>query len=158
MNYFYSSYLLGTPTNETQKLHLYRVTGDTTECLTCQLTADNCNFVDAKFESATLEFYELQCLGPHIPSLHVLDSGYNEIITTLLKVDQHGALRDLLEHLTPTIKYLTIPLENRGVGRVQLLLPSGWNDDVYHKLRYPLIIQTYTIDYQNDDFFFNCNS
>lgn len=134
--------MLGTPTNETQKRHLYRVTGATVECLTCHLTADNCNFVDAKFELATLDFYELQCLGPHIPSLHVVDSEDNEIVTTLLQVDHDGGLRDLLEHLTPVVKYLTIPLENRGVGRVQLLLPGGWNDKIYHTLRYPLIIQT----------------
>ncbi|XP_057364734.1 inactive dipeptidyl peptidase 10-like [Daphnia carinata] len=144
-----TTYVLGTPTNETQKRHLYRVTDATIECLTCHLSADNCNFVDAKFELATLDFYELQCLGPHIPSLHVVDSEDNEILTTLLEVDHHGGLRDLLEHLTPVVKYLTIPLENRGVGRVQLLLPGGWNDKIYHTLRYPLIIQT--LDWDEGD-------
>jgi hypothetical protein len=104
--------------------------------------ADNCNFVDAKFEPKNTDFYELQCLGPHIPSVHVLAADDSEILATLLQVADDSELRDLLEHLTPTIKYLTIPLENGGVGRVQLLLPRSWNENVYHKLRYPLIIQT----------------
>ena len=134
--------MLATPKNEPQKRGVYRVNGATTECLSCQMTADNCNFVDAKFEPMNTDFYELQCLGPHIPSVHVLASANNGILTTLLQVEKDGELRDLLEHLTPMIKYLTIPLENVGVGRVQLLLPRDWNEQIYHKLRYPLIIQT----------------
>jgi hypothetical protein len=134
--------VLATPKNEPQKRHLYRVNGETTECLSCQITAENCNFVDAKFEPINTDFYELQCLGPHIPSVHVLATKDNEMLATLLKVDEDGELGDLLEHLTPMIKYLTIPLENGGVGRVQLLLPRAWNEKIYHKLRYPLIIQT----------------
>ncbi|XP_046649628.1 inactive dipeptidyl peptidase 10-like isoform X1 [Daphnia pulicaria] len=137
-----TTYVLATPTSEPQKRHVYRVNGATTECLSCQIMADNCNFVDAKFEPKNTDFYELQCLGPHIPSVHVLAADDSEILATLLQVADDSELRDLLEHLTPTIKYLTIPLENGGVGRVQLLLPRSWNENVYHKLRYPLIIQT----------------
>lgn len=116
--------------------------GKTTECLTCQLPADNCNFVDAKFELTNNNFYELQCLGPHIPSVRVFAAAENEIVVTLQEIDSDGELRDLLEHLTPTIKYMNIPLEDGGFGRAQLLLPRSWNDKSYHKLRFPLIIQT----------------
>lgn len=113
-----------------------------TECLTCGLSSDNCNFVDAKFEPTNTQFYELQCLGPHIPSVHVFSTEENEIVTTLQKLDSDDDLRDLLEHLTPRIIYKNIPLENGGTGRAQLLLPRSWNDKTYNKLLFPLVIQT----------------
>ena len=144
--FYLSRYLLCTPMDEPQKRHLYRVTGATTECLTCNLPGNNCNFVDAKFEPTTTDFYELQCLGPHIPSVHVIASEGNEIVTTLLQVESDAELKDLLEHLTPTVKYWTIPLEDGAVGRAQLLLPRSWNNHNYNKLRFPLIIQTYVLN------------
>ena len=134
-------YLLCSEQEEPQKRQLYRVTRTVTECITCQLGFDNCNYIDVKFEF-TATFYELQCLGPHIPSVHVVASEENEILTTLQQVGSDTDLRDLLEHLTPAIKYLTIPLENGGTGRAQLLMPRAWNSKAYHRLQFPLIIQT----------------
>lgn len=139
--HFLPRFLLCSPSDEPHKQNLYRVIGSTTECLSCDMPADNCNYVDAKFEPTNTNFYELQCLGPHIPSVHVFSSEDNEMVATLQHVQSEGELRDLLEHLTPTVKHLSIPLEDGGVGRVQLLLPRSWNNKSYNRLRFPLVIQ-----------------
>lgn len=97
--------------------------------------------MDVNFEPTTAAFYELKCLGPHIPSVHVVRSDANEVVTTLQRVADEGNLRELLEHLTPEVRYLSIPLADGSVGRAQLLTPRSWNDGIHHKLRYPLIIQ-----------------
>jgi hypothetical protein len=64
------------------------------------------------------------------------------IMKTLRKVDSEGDTRELLEHLTPIVKYMTIPLADGSIGRAQVLLPLNWNDKHYHKLRFPLFIRT----------------
>lgn len=136
------SYLLASPSEEPHLRHLYRTNVTDIECLTCELVeADNCKFVDANFEFTSAAFYELKCLGPHIPSVHVVRSDTNEIVTTLQKVADEGNLRELLEHLTPGVQYLSIPLPDGSIGRAQLLTPRAWSDGIHHKLRFPLIIQ-----------------
>ena len=134
--------MLASPSEEPHLRHLYRTNQTDIECLTCELVeADNCKFVDANFEPTSAGFYELKCLGPHIPSVHVVRSDVNEVVTTLQKVADEGNLRELLEHLTPGVQYLSIPLADGSVGRAQLLTPRAWNDGIHHKLRFPLIIQ-----------------
>ena len=140
--------MLASPAESPQERHLYKVIDKEVVCVTCRMASDtdNCNFIDVNFEPETLNFYELQCLGPRIPCVHVVRVEYGEnetaVMTTLRKVDSEGDARELLEHLTPIVRYLTIPLADGSIGRAQVLLPLNWNDKHYHKLRFPLFIRT----------------
>lgn len=117
------------------------------ECLTCDPSVNNCGFVDVRFEPEMAAYYELQCLGPHIPDSWIVRAEDGEQLVSLRQLDPEGEddekTRDLWEHLTPLVQYLDVPLaDGKSSGRAQLLLPRTWTADAYHTLRFPLIVQT----------------
>ena len=124
--------------------HLYEIrlseNGQEIECITCKQTAENCNFVNTNFEPTNAQFYELQCLGPNIPSVHIVRTASHEAIKTLRQIDEYK--REVLQRLTPTIQYIDVKLGDGSIGRVQILLPLSWQNSVYNKLNFPLIVQT----------------
>lgn len=139
---------MASPAESPHERHLYKVIEKEVECVTCQLATvtDNCNFIDVHFETETASMYELQCLGPRIPSVHIVRLEDGEIITTIRSVDPDGDTKLLLTHLTPIVQYLNnIELADGSIGRAQILLPRNWNDKLYHKLRFPLFIRTFVI-------------
>ena len=137
-------FVLGSTTTERQKRHLYEIrlseNGQEIECITCELKMENCNFVDTNFEPNVNQFYELQCLGPSIPTVYIMRTTHHTEITTLRQIDEYK--REVLQRLTPGIQYMDVKLTDGSIGRVQILLPLSWQNSVYNKLNFPLIVQT----------------
>lgn len=136
-------FVLGSATNARQMRHLYEIhmneNGQEIECITCQLAEMNCNFVNTNIEPDISRFYELQCLGPSIPSVYIVTTTDHTTITTLRQIDEYK--REVLQRLTPTIQYMDVKLADGSNGRVQILLPLSWQNTVYNKLNFPLIVQ-----------------
>jgi len=72
-------YFLATPLLTPHKRHMYSVTSDIKSptfrhitCLTCNVS-DECEVVDVNF-SPTSENYVLSCLGPGVPSTHLMET------------------------------------------------------------------------------------
>lgn len=129
--------------------HLYKILlGAEPECLTCDEESavddhhNNCDVVEVFFDPQSASYYEIHCLGPHIPGGRIVSSEDDETVVILWKVEEEGEVRDLLEHLTPIVRYLDVPLADGSIGRAQLLLPRTWTDKTYHKLLFPLVVQT----------------
>lgn len=146
-----TTFILGSTKHERRMRHLYEIrlseNGQEIECITCKQTAENCNFVNTNFEPTNAQFYELQCLGPNIPSVHIVRTASHEAIKTLRQIDEYK--REVLQRLTPTIQYIDVKLGDGSIGRVQILLPLSWQNSVYNKLNFPLIVQT--LDWNEDD-------
>ena len=136
-------YFLGNSVAEPNRRRLYSVAdgynnGHEINCVSCQLAIDACDFVDAYFDVGA-RYCELKCLGPAVPSVHLIEIASNRIGHTLRRVgDQELAV---LVHLTPKTRYLDVPLPDGSNGRVQMLLPRAWREKLYHRFRFPLIIQ-----------------
>ena len=136
-------YFLANDRNEPQQKHLMALDQETEiHCVTCHLPIDGCDYVDVRFHSDSADFYELQCLGPEIPVVYIVRVGRrsHEIIFTLRRIDD-PIEREHLQHLTPYVRYLNVPLADGSTGRAQILLPYSWRDVFHHHLKYPLIVQ-----------------
>ena len=142
-------YLLASPSMLPHGRHLYRIRpGSPVECLTCDTPADNCEYVDAHFD--TMAYYELLCLGRHIPGSQIIRTEDDEMMVALRRMDPDADKRELLERLTPLVRNLQINLPDGSIGQAQVLLPKTWNDDVYHsRLLFPLVVQT--LDWDEDE-------
>ncbi|KAF6017400.1 DPP6 [Bugula neritina] len=119
--------------------HLYSINlaNSHTKCLTCDLQLGvKCFYVDVIF-SKTSDKVMLSCLGPDIPSYHILlanrstaESGEEVALTYVRQIDteRHQELVNLLEDVKlPTIEYYTVKLDNDMDASVKLHVPAVVN-------------------------------
>jgi len=74
-------------------------------------------------------------------------TSHHASMSTLRHIDEDR--RQILQHLTPTVQYIDVKLSDGSHGRVQILLPLSWQNSVYNKLHFPLIVQT--LDWNEDE-------
>ena len=55
------------------------------QCVSCHLEIEPCTYADAHFHPNG-QYYEFSCLGPDVPSVHVVESASHQIVNTLRSV------------------------------------------------------------------------
>ncbi|XP_039298256.1 inactive dipeptidyl peptidase 10-like isoform X2 [Nilaparvata lugens] len=134
------------------------------QCLTCQIYFDNstsanstnstalnstidwemwpvqsssCLYVSAIFSPGPRpKFYLLQCLGPDVPSLILMNTVYNTKIATL---DSNSLLSERYQAIArPQVKTFSVEVESGFHAQVRLLLPSGLRE--FEDMVFPLIL------------------
>ncbi|GAB6021484.1 Inactive dipeptidyl peptidase 10 [Chamberlinius hualienensis] len=136
------AYYIAAPERRPNERHLYRIPTNQFNlntsgyCLTCHLGPD-CSFVDTHF-SPQSKYYLLDCQGPSIPTVHLVQSHTNKIVWTL---ETNRALSENLEQKAlPQVKTFQIPIEGGYEANVRLYLPPEFrHNDV---TTYPLVVNT----------------
>ncbi|RZF33297.1 hypothetical protein LSTR_LSTR007642 [Laodelphax striatellus] len=131
------------------------------QCLTCQIDIDNSNSTNSTALNSTIdwemwpvqsssclyvsailspgprpEFFLLQCLGPDVPSLLLMNTSSNTKIATL---DSNSVLLERYHAMArPQVKTFSVEVESGFHAQVRLLLPSGLRE--FEDMVFPLIL------------------
>lgn len=111
-------------------------------CVTCKMMTTvrktNCLMNDAMF-SADNSHYVLQCVGPDVPEIAIIDAENNK---KLIIWEENRDLIDLVqERHVPITKRMTFKVDEGFTAQVMLKLPP--NIDMSGKTKYPMLINVY---------------
>ncbi|XP_032362301.1 dipeptidyl peptidase 4 [Etheostoma spectabile] len=128
---YYSSNEGGKP----GRRHVYKLTNQATDCLTCALHGEDCQYNSAYF-SHNASFYRLSCSGPGIPYYALMDNRENKELNVL---EDNTEFRSLIADIQmPTMRRASIQLEGYNLW-YQMFLPPGFDESK----KYPLLIDVY---------------
>ncbi|GAB6021131.1 Inactive dipeptidyl peptidase 10 [Chamberlinius hualienensis] len=133
-------YYIAAPEGRPGERHLYRISplanmaNSSGYCLTCDLAPD-CLYVDAKF-SPLASYYVLECQGPSVPSLHVINSTSNKRLKSLN--ESNTVQERLLLKALPQEKTFRVHINDDYDANVRLYLPPEFQEDEI--TQYPLVI------------------
>ncbi|XP_039998522.1 dipeptidyl peptidase 4-like isoform X2 [Xiphias gladius] len=115
--------------------NVYKWTKQRTECLTCALHGDKCQYNSAYF-SHNASFYQMSCSGPGIPYHSLMDNKNNKELRTL---EDNKAFSNLISDIQmPTMRRGTIKLAGYNLW-YQMFLPPGFDESK----KYSLLIDVY---------------
>ncbi|XP_044044236.1 dipeptidyl peptidase 4-like isoform X2 [Siniperca chuatsi] len=115
--------------------NVYKWTKQGTECLTCALRGENCQYNSAYF-SQNASFYRMSCSGPGIPYHSLMDNRNNKELRVL--EDNTGFSNLISDIQMPTMRRGSIKLEGHNLW-YQMFLPPGFDESK----KYPLLIDVY---------------
>ncbi|XP_078099989.1 dipeptidyl peptidase 4-like isoform X1 [Sander vitreus] len=128
---YYSSNQGGKP----GRRNVYKLTNQGTECLTCALRGEDCQYNSAYF-SHNASFYRMSCSGPGIPFYALMDTRKNKELNVLEDNKEFSSL--IADIQMPTMRRSSIKLEGHNLW-YQMFLPPGFDESK----KYPLLIDVY---------------
>ncbi|XP_014241821.1 prolyl endopeptidase FAP-like isoform X1 [Cimex lectularius] len=151
------------PDNKKTQRHLFELDEESASsgptCLTCptrfgNLTTDvavpanssqadchpvrstDCLFTKSEF-SPNFKYYMVTCLGPDVPSVHVMDVASSNKINT---IKENNELRTIYySYALPQTKIFQVKLQEGKVAHVKLRLPPGMRE--YEETAFPLLLK-----------------
>ncbi|KAF1371634.1 hypothetical protein PFLUV_G00270500 [Perca fluviatilis] len=128
---YYSSNEGGKP----GRRNVYKSTNQKTECLTCALRGEDCQYNSAYF-SHNASFYRMSCSGPGIPYYALVDNRNNKVLSVLEDNKEFSSLISDIQ--MPTMRRASIKLGGHNLW-YQMFLPPGFDESK----KYPLLIDVY---------------
>ncbi|XP_061908140.1 dipeptidyl peptidase 4-like isoform X1 [Entelurus aequoreus] len=115
--------------------NVYRWTKEEVQCLTCNLSRDNCQSNSAYF-SHNASFYLMSCRGPGVPYSSLVD---NRDGTELKRLEDNKEFIQLISHIQmPTMRRGTVKVAGYNLW-YQMFLPPGFDESK----KYPLLLDVY---------------
>ncbi|CAH1394160.1 unnamed protein product [Nezara viridula] len=143
-------YFEASPPGRPSERHLYRTleNKNNEECLTCPVNkteknttwppfrTEQCIFTKSTF-SLLGKFYMLECLGPEVPSVHIIDTATN---IKLFTFEDNRHLRVKYDSLSiPQTKIFQIETDEGHKASVKLQMPAGLRTN--EEMTFPLVVK-----------------